>query len=194
MILESLLYWVLSIPTVVILVLGAAHFRRLGTEHFAVDLFNRSPLAPFKRVGLRLSLVILGFIGLRAAFYTLSTRGLVLPDLIPMTMFALFATAALLLPSLGVRTSIRAAKRRELERVQDEIDRRRNGRETPIDAGEGVPRAMLNLLDYREKVEAVREWPFDATSLLRFLAYLLIPVGGWIGGALMERWIDRVIG
>lgn len=45
-----------------------------------------------------------------------------------------------------------------------------------------------------EKVEAVREWPFDAPAVLRFVLYLLIPVAGWIGGALMERLLDAALG
>jgi hypothetical protein len=103
------------------------------------------------------------------------------------------ATASLLLPLWGVRARIRAAKALELERVHDEIARRRGGG-TPLDPDEGVPRALLNLLDYRTVVEEVSEWPFGAPALVRFVVYLLIPVGGWIGGALMERLVGSLLG
>ncbi len=31
-------------------------------------------------------------------------------------------------------------------------------------------------------------------ALLRAAALLLIPVGGWVGGALMERVLDAILG
>ena len=42
-------------------------------------------------------------------------------------------------------------------------------------------------------VEALREWPFDNSTIGRFALYLLIPVGSWIGGALVERVIDVLL-
>ena len=56
-----------------------------------------------------------------------------------------------------------------------------------------MPRSYLDLLDYKQRVENVREWPLDAPALLRFLLYLLIPVAGWVGGALMERFLSSLI-
>ena len=41
---------------------------------------------------------------------------------------------------------------------------------------------------------AVSEWPFDARSLGRLGLYLLIPLASWIGGALVERALDRALG
>ena len=42
-------------------------------------------------------------------------------------------------------------------------------------------------------VESVREWPLGAPALLRFALYLLIPVGSWAGGAMVERAIDVLL-
>jgi len=39
----------------------------------------------------------------------------------------------------------------------------------------------------------VREWPFDASTLVRFGLYLLIPLGSWAGGAFVERVIDALL-
>jgi hypothetical protein len=38
----------------------------------------------------------------------------------------------------------------------------------------------------------VRDWPFDASVLLRFVLYLLIPLGSWVAGALVERFVDTI--
>ena len=40
----------------------------------------------------------------------------------------------------------------------------------------------------------MREWPFDASTLARFGLYLLIPLGSWAGGALVERLINAILG
>ena len=37
------------------------------------------------------------------------------------------------------------------------------------------------------------EWPFDAGMRLRFLFYLAIPVGSWLGGALVERLLGAAL-
>jgi hypothetical protein len=193
--LQALLFWAVAVPTLLVIASHAAAFGRIGRASLCVDLFDRRPVQPFVRVGLRVALVLLGLVGLRAAFYAYSApTALVLANLGPMVVVVALATASLALPLRGVRARILAAKAAELERVQREIDRRRGEDPAPLDADEGVPRAFLNLLEYREKVEAVSEWPFDAPALVRFAAYLLIPVAGWIGGALMEQLIDALMG
>lgn len=39
----------------------------------------------------------------------------------------------------------------------------------------------------------MREWPFDAPTLARFLLYVAIPLGSWIGGALVERLLGAAL-
>jgi hypothetical protein len=46
---------------------------------------------------------------------------------------------------------------------------------------------MPGLLAYMNQIESVREWPFDAPTLTRFFLYVAIPLGSWVGGALVER-------
>ena len=46
---------------------------------------------------------------------------------------------------------------------------------------------LPGLLAYKHEIESVREWPFDAPTLTRFFLYVAIPLGSWIGGALVER-------
>lgn len=42
--------------------------------------------------------------------------------------------------------------------------------------------------------DRVREWPFDTSTVLRFARYLLIPLGSWFGGAMVERVVDTWLG
>ncbi len=52
---------------------------------------------------------------------------------------------------------------------------------------------LADLLAYRAFVEGLREWPFDTSTLVRFALYTLIPVGSWLGGAFVERLLDRLL-
>lgn len=61
-------------------------------------------------------------------------------------------------------------------------------------ASEADALSIVDLLRYRAEIAATREWPFDAGVLRRFGLYLLIPVASWVLGALVERFVDRVLG
>jgi hypothetical protein len=37
------------------------------------------------------------------------------------------------------------------------------------------------------------EWPFDASTFRRFGLYLMIPLGSWMGAALVERLINGLL-
>ena len=62
----------------------------------------------------------------------------------------------------------------------------RNG---SADAGGRLP----GLLAYKHEIESVREWPFDAPTLIRFFLYVAIPLGSWVGGALVERLLGAAL-
>jgi hypothetical protein len=103
------------------------------------------------------------------------------------------AVAAFFLPVRGLRRQIRARKAEELARVREEIHRNRelaaeSGAES-AEAGAKLP----GLLAYKHEIESVREWPFDAPTLTRFFLYVAIPIGSWIGGALVERLLGAAL-
>ena len=50
------------------------------------------------------------------------------------------------------------------------------------------------LVAWEARIQAVGEWPLDAPALRRFLLYSLIPLGSWAGGALVERFVDSLLG
>jgi hypothetical protein len=52
---------------------------------------------------------------------------------------------------------------------------------------------LPGLLAYKHEIESVREWPFDAPTLARFFLYVAIPLGSWIGGALVERLLGAAL-
>lgn len=90
-------------------------------------------------------------------------------------------------PMFGVHHRLRAEKTRELDRIRDEIVRA--GEEEARD-----PRAancLPGLIALEARIQAVREWPFDQTTLIRVAAYVLIPTIPWFGQAIASDLLAR---
>ena len=170
---------------------GARALSRVGAEWTRVDLLDPGRLVPFARRGLRsvllfvvpFSLASLLLLAPWASSVTLGTMGLVVA----------VALSALLVPVVGIHGRIRETKGRELERVRRAIVGDRSALEGSCIAAEAETARLTDLLAYRSYVESVSEWPFDAPSLVRFALYLAIPLGSWIGGALVERLLGTAL-
>jgi len=176
---------------------SARLYSKIGEQHVEVDLLDLSPLSPLTRHGLRIVLlgaiyiavvVIFATAGVQPATGQLTTAGLV-----ACFLFVLVATAAFLLPVRGLRRHIRAHKAEELARVREEIriDHELAAQRGPESAGASA--RMPGLLAYKHEIESVREWPFDAPTLTRFFLYVAIPLGSWVGGALVERLLGAAL-
>lgn len=166
----------------------ARRFSDLAGEIESVDLLDLRTLSPFARQGLRsalLWLVLLSFVSLDAV------------DLIWFSTIAVIAlvggTAALILPVRGIHLRLRRAKQGELDRIHAAIRGDSGALSGSLIAQRGASLGLSDLLAYRSFIESVREWPFDAPSLLRFALYLAIPLGSWLGGALVERLLGAAL-
>jgi hypothetical protein len=47
---------------------------------------------------------------------------------------------------------------------------------------------------YSKEVSEVHAWPVAPGGFSRFALFLLIPLGSWGGGALVERLVDSALG
>jgi hypothetical protein len=103
------------------------------------------------------------------------------------------ATTALLLPVRGIHLRIRAAKLDELEHVSRAIRGDLEALQQSALAKREATPSLADLIAYRGLVDSAREWPFDASTFRRFGLYLMIPLGSWMGGALVERLIDAML-
>ena len=166
----------------------ARRFSELAGQIERIDLFDLQTLAPFARQGLRsalLWLVLLSLVSLNAV------------DLIWFSTIAMIAlvggTAALILPVRGIHLRLRQAKQAELERVHAAIRGDPGALSGSLISGHGTSLGLSDLLAYRKFLESVREWPFDAPSMLRFALYLAIPLGSWLGGAFVERLLGAAL-
>jgi hypothetical protein len=181
----------------VYLIDSARLYSEIGERRVAVDLLDLSPVSPLTRHGLRIVLLLTIFI----AFSVIATVGSLadMPGSATLVMFLIWvcllvlAAVPFVFPIRGLRRQIRARKAEELARVREEIHRDRElvaklGAES-IEAGGRLP----GLLAYVNQIESVREWPFDAPTLTRFFLYVAIPLGSWLGGALVERLLGAAL-
>lgn len=168
------------------LMVESRRLSRLGRERLRVDLLDLPALAPLARQGLRQAGLTVGLVSILA--FALFDRDIApaLPVVLAVGLAATLAIAAtaLLLPARGARDAIVAAKRADLEACTAQIRAARAGKPT-LDR-----RTLADLLAWRGYVAALPDWPFDTPTLLRFAAYLAIPLGSWLGGALVERAVE----
>jgi hypothetical protein len=169
------------------LLVESRRLAHVGRALVHVDLLDLRPLVPISRQGLRHALLGAGLFAILALALV---DFAIAPKLIDVLVAALLANAALsaaalLLPARGLRDAIAAAKRVELDAAVTELRRSR----------EGAPgaRSLADALAWRAFVASVPEWPFDAPTVGRFLLYLAIPLGSWLGGALVERLVDALL-
>jgi hypothetical protein len=53
---------------------------------------------------------------------------------------------------------------------------------------------MGDLEAYRRLIEDVPEWPFQSSTIVKVVLYLLIPIASWFGGMLIEGMVELVWG
>ena len=183
--------WWASRLLAVILIDSRRH-SALARRITAIDLLDLRTLLPFTRLGLSNALRVVGIAAIFSLLLIEVTRYWAMVLLMAGLTVA-SATTALLLPVRGVHLRIRAAKLGELDRVNRAIRGDAEAlRESALAEREATP-SLADLVAYRNLVESARDWPFDASTFRRFGLYLMIPLGSWMGGALVERLMDAVL-
>ena len=165
---------------------SAHSFNRLGRV-VRFDLFQLERLKPLSRSGTVDVLTVAGLLAftplqsLDAEFrwYNYNFVLLIAP---PATL------VLLLLPLWPVHLRIRSEKSRQLSQINDRIE------ETRTDASRNDILRLETLLAHRDRLLGQRTWPLSTALLSRVLLYFIIPPLAWIGAALVEMLLDRMIG
>jgi hypothetical protein len=165
---------------------------QIGRDQIQVDLLDLRSFAPLTRQGLRYALLVLGLISIVTLLLVDNQKHGIFSVVLIANAVALAAAAAgLLLPLRGAHQAIVTAKRSELDWCDAELRRARIALER--DAAPNTARPLADLVAWRGVVAAVPEWPLDAPTLRRFVLYLGLPIGSWLGGAFVERVVDFVL-
>jgi hypothetical protein len=182
----QLLLWLL-----VGLLLGARFqcaraFSRLG-EVVDLELFHLDRLRPLARSGMidvvaiALGLALTPLQALDAEFHWYNYR---------FALLIMVPTALLLLfwPLLSVHRRIHSEKQRQLAHVDELVReaRRANTRDEVL--------KLETLLAHRDRLREQRTWPLSTALLSRLVLYLIIPPLAWAGAAVVEVFVERVLG
>jgi len=164
-------------------------FARLAEAMRDIDLLDLSPMRPFARRGLRRALRWLLLASIAALNF--ADAGYVEPPALVLICIVAFALFSFLLPVAGAHARIRREKRRTLEVLRAWLREERSRLHVAGVRDRASAGTLADLLAYERCVADVREWPIDATTLLRFSVYLLLPLGSWLGSALVQHEVER---
>ena len=151
-----------------------------------IDLLHADRLALIGRQSARNALAWFTVAAVLCLFFVGGDEGLTtVPILVACTGVGLWI---FLHPMAGVHRRIHAVKSAELDRVRDRI-----AQASADEARDPVAAARLpGLVAYEARIQAVREWPFDQSTLIRVAAYLLIPAIPWFGQAVVSMLLQRI--
>jgi len=93
------------------------------------------------------------------------------------------------LPLARLRARIAAAKRAELLVVNGLLADAR----AKLVGGAGSAGRVADLVAWRALTLGVREWPVDAGTLARSALFVLLGLGSWLGGAVVDRLLDAAL-
>jgi hypothetical protein len=172
----------------------AAQTSRLADWIDAVDLLDLSVWSPFVKQGLLTSLLVVGGLSVQALRLYEPQERIVLA--ITFGVSLPLALLGLWLPVRGAHRRIRQAKDAELAWVHQRLQQARALlQETPEDGSPTIaPDPMPGLIAYLHLIERVPEWPFQTSTFVQVALYLLIPIASWVGSALVEGMLGRLIG
>jgi hypothetical protein len=170
---------------------GASLFSRLARSRLSVDLFDTRSLAPFVRQGMQTVLAWLGFIAVIALSLLNQRMGIVIAFNVLGALVVCVAT--LVLPLRGIHEQLVDAKAHELDWVRETIREERQRLREGGEVGSAAAARIPGILAYEARVEGISEWPFDVPTLLRLTLYLALPIGSWIGGALVEQLLGAAL-
>ncbi len=189
---HALIGWLWGRAVVVDLATG----RWLGRQAARIaplDLLDLAPLMPFTRRAVQSLFVwMLGMV-LFSLFWLGPDPGR--SNGVTFLLLMGCAGAGVLAPLVDVHVRLRDEKQARLARIRREI---RSDQEVLLAATGAETRDAAQRLPAlyaaETRTEAVREWPFDAPTLVRIGLYLLLGIGSWLGGAVVERLLEAAIG
>lgn len=158
----------------------------------SLPLLDSAALAPFAHIGIRNAFYWAAASSIASILALDLSRLAPLVILLAVTLAA--ATAALFGPAQTVHRRICEAKKAELANVRERIGQVRDAALGPESAVAEAGASMLpGLLAWEARVSAVREWPFDPSTWVRFGAIVVLATGSWLGGAVVERVLSAVL-
>lgn len=162
---------------------------REAAARVEVDLFDPAPLRPFAQIALRQSLQWSVFLAAMSAITY--APAISVYSMSPLLLGGIFITLiSFIMPLRAIHGRMVAEKQSGIQRAGAAIAQAR----LALDQGDANAAARLSAeLAWRGALQHAHEWPLDLGTVTRLLLYLGIPIGGWIGSALVEQGLDKVL-
>ncbi len=181
----AFVYWIGCFSYVI--AVESTRLSRLSSRLGTLDLLDMQPYQPLIRQGLTNALLVFGMVSVLSL---LGVESRYWPALIGFWIsFTVLAWIGLMLPLRGIRRKFKATKNQELEWCRGRLKVSRDA----LKSGSADGPSVADTLAYQSMIENQRNWPFKNSILVRFSLYLLIPLGSWLGGALVERGLDLIL-
>jgi len=164
----------------------ARRFHVAGTR-VPLDPYDLSPLEPFARSGMGDVALVIGALVL-ATVQSIDATFRYQNYLFSTIVAVPAATLLLLMPMYAVHARLKQANKCELRDVNAMI------RETPKSLTMEDIASLELLLKRRERIQGLHTWPLNVSMISRLVIYGVIPPVAWIGAALMEWLIGRLLG
>jgi hypothetical protein len=164
-------------------------FAAMG-ERARVGVGANEALTPFARAGLRRALLWLLGSSLAALLLPATGQPALVLAIIALTLG--LGVTSLFAPSRTLHRRMREKKQAELAWVRSEIDRAGDALRGFGDPARGS--RLPALIAWEARVADAPTWPFDVSTKLRFALLLLVPLGSWLGGAMVERLLASFLG
>ncbi len=162
-----------------------------------INLFNLTPLYALSTFTSRVGLVFIFFLVLN--LMTPYIIGSSTSD--PIEIFYIFfngsfAVFVFVLPLLGVHRRLEYVKEQAIEANNDLIEDGFAKMQALVKAGRhnAVPRLRASnsaLLEYRQELNKISTWPWDAGTLRGFITALLVPMTIWVVQQILLRTVAR---
>jgi hypothetical protein len=172
-------------------VTSVAALARIAATRTRVDLLDLRPFEVFARTGMRSALAWVLISSLVSLFWLGPGAGtanaFILGTILLGVGFGLYTCIH------GAHVAIAAAKREALGAVEARIARAgaalMQGR-----SGDAGDARLADLIAWHGFLERVREWPIGTPALARGALVAALGLGSWLGGALVDRVVDRWFG
>jgi hypothetical protein len=181
-----ILVWVTVGMTLASRLYIASLFHRAGRQ-VPVDSYELSPLEPFARSGMGDVVLVIGALVLatvQSIDATFRSQNYLFSTIVAVPA----GLALLMLPMYSLHRRLMDLKKRELADVKVMI------RDCSKSLALANVAALESLLQRRDRIESLHTWPLNVSMVSRLLIYGVIPPAAWIGAALMEHFVDQLLG
>lgn len=167
----------------------ALHLTTMAKRLPKLNLLDTAAFKPFAQQGVQSALLIVILMSI-TSHLAVNPGKTIVGAIAFMCVMSVLTVIALIFPVRGIHRRLQARKNEELGAIRMQI---RSEQEKLCIGSDRDTSRLLALLAMETRIERVSEWPFDVGSISRFLFYLFLGLGSWVGAAVVERLLNSAL-